>query len=147
MRMFRVWFQYSKWRPCLRSVIPKSSALLCVFVGKRDVQIHVFLSSALVGDKWSASNPGRFTSGETAPGTHWRRGLVGPRAGLDDVKKRKFLTLIGFKLRPLGRPARSPSLYRLRYPGFLSSWIKVKISILVTCRHTQWLYHSEFVEA
>jgi hypothetical protein len=27
------------------------------------------------------------------------------------------LTLPGLKLRPLGRPARSQSLYRLRYPG------------------------------
>jgi hypothetical protein len=33
------------------------------------------------------------------------------------VKKRKFLTLLGFEIRPLGRPARSPSLYRLSYPG------------------------------
>jgi hypothetical protein len=42
---------------------------------------------------------------------------VDPRAGLDDVEKRKFLTLLGFKLRPLGRAARSQSLYRLHYPG------------------------------
>jgi hypothetical protein len=42
---------------------------------------------------------------------------VNPRAGLDDVKKRKFLTLLGLERLPLGRPARSQSLYRLRYPG------------------------------
>jgi hypothetical protein len=42
---------------------------------------------------------------------------VGPRAGLDEVEKRKFLTLPGLELLPLGRPARSQSLYRLRYPG------------------------------
>jgi hypothetical protein len=36
---------------------------------------------------------------------------VGPTAGLDDVEKRKFLTLLGLELRPLGRPARSQSLY------------------------------------
>jgi hypothetical protein len=42
---------------------------------------------------------------------------VGPRAGLYDMEKRKFLTLPGLELRPLGRPARSQSLYRLRYPG------------------------------
>jgi hypothetical protein len=41
---------------------------------------------------------------------------VGPRAGLDDVK-RKFLTLPGLELQPLGRPTRSQSLYRLSYPG------------------------------
>jgi hypothetical protein len=38
-------------------------------------------------------------------------------AGLDDVEKKKFLTLQGLKLRPQGRPVRSQSLYRLRYPG------------------------------
>jgi hypothetical protein len=47
--------------------------------------------------------------------THWIGGWVGPRAGLDDVKKKKFLTLPGLELRPLDRPARSQSLYRLRY--------------------------------
>jgi hypothetical protein len=30
---------------------------------------------------------------------------VGPRAGLDDVEKRKFLTLPRLELRPLGRQA------------------------------------------
>jgi hypothetical protein len=46
---------------------------------------------------------------------------VDPRAGLDDVKKRKFLNLPGLELRPLGRPASSLTLYRLRYPGPLHS--------------------------
>jgi hypothetical protein len=46
-----------------------------------DVYTHVFLTSALVGDEWSASCFGRFT-----PGTHWKRGWVGPRAGLDDME-------------------------------------------------------------
>jgi hypothetical protein len=41
---------------------------------------------------------------------------VGPRTGLDDVEKRKFLTIPGLELQPLGRPARNQSLYRLRYP-------------------------------
>jgi hypothetical protein len=44
-------------------------------------------------------------------------GWVGPSAGLDDLEKRKFLTLPGLELRLLGRPARSQSLYHLRYPG------------------------------
>jgi hypothetical protein len=38
---------------------------------------------------------------------------VGPRVGLDDVEKRKFLTLPGLEMRPRPRPARSQSLYRL----------------------------------
>jgi hypothetical protein len=42
---------------------------------------------------------------------------VDPRTGLYDVEKRKFLTLTGLEFRPLGRPARSQLLYRLRYPG------------------------------
>jgi hypothetical protein len=42
---------------------------------------------------------------------------VDSRAGLEDVEKRKFLTLPGLELRPLGRPPRSQLLYRLSYPG------------------------------
>jgi hypothetical protein len=41
---------------------------------------------------------------------------VGPRSGLDDVEKRKFLHLPGLELRPFGCQARSQSLYRLRCP-------------------------------
>jgi hypothetical protein len=75
------------------------------------------LTSALVGGEWSVSRPGRFTPGERAPGTHWIGGWVDPRAGLNDVEKTKFFTLPGLELRSFGRPARSQSLYRLRYPG------------------------------
>jgi hypothetical protein len=61
--------------------------------GEVDLYIHIFLTSALVGGEWSASSPGRFTPGERAPGAHWIGGFVGPRAGLDDTEKRKFLTI------------------------------------------------------
>jgi hypothetical protein len=64
-----------------------------------------------------------FTSGETSPGTHWIGGWLGPRAGLDKMEKRKFLTLTGLKLRTVGRPARSQSLHRLRYPGSLNTYL------------------------
>jgi hypothetical protein len=37
-------------------------------------------------------------------------------AGLDDLEKKKIVTLPELELRPLGRPARSQSLYRLSYP-------------------------------
>jgi hypothetical protein len=37
--------------------------------GRVDVQIHLFLKSALAGGELSASRPGRFTTGETAPVT------------------------------------------------------------------------------
>jgi hypothetical protein len=55
--------------------------------GGVDVWIHIFLNSA--------------------PGTHWIGDWVDTRTGLDDVEKRKFLTLPGLELRPLGRPAHS----------------------------------------
>jgi hypothetical protein len=58
-----------------------------------DVQIHIFLTSALVGGEWSASFPGRFTFEERAPGTHWIGIWMDPRAGMDDVEKRKFMIL------------------------------------------------------
>jgi hypothetical protein len=79
--------------------------------GGVDVQIHIFLTSALVGVEWSDSRPGRFISGERATGTHWIRGWVDPGASMDDVEKRKFLTQPGLELQPIGRAARSLSLY------------------------------------
>jgi hypothetical protein len=51
---------------------------------------------------------------------------VGPRAGMDDMEKRKFLTLPGLELRPLRRPARSQLLYRLRYPGSKQNFISLE---------------------
>jgi hypothetical protein len=48
------------------------------------------LTSALDGDEWSASHPGRFTPKERASGTHWIGGWMGPRAVLDAVVKRKI---------------------------------------------------------
>jgi hypothetical protein len=43
---------------------------------------------------------------ERAPGDHWIGGWVDLTAGLDDLEKKKFLTLLGLELRPLGSPAR-----------------------------------------
>jgi hypothetical protein len=63
-------------------------------------------TSALAGGEWSASRPGRFIPGEWDPDTHWIGDWVNPRAGLDDLEKRKFLTLLGLELRTLGRPIR-----------------------------------------
>jgi hypothetical protein len=75
--------------------------------GGVDVYIHIFLTLALAGGEWSASRPGCFIRRERAPGTHWIGGWLGPRTGLDDVEKRKFLTLPGLELRPFYHPARS----------------------------------------
>jgi hypothetical protein len=46
--------------------------------------MHIFLTSALVGDEWSDSHPGRFTPEEKAAGTH----CVDARAGLDDGEEK-----------------------------------------------------------
>jgi hypothetical protein len=98
------------------------------------VYIHVLLTSALVGDEWSASRPGRSNSGKRVYSTHWIRRWVDPRAGLHDVEKRKFLTLQGLEMRLLSRRARSQSLYRLSYPGSLLT--TDTILILVTTQMT-----------
>jgi hypothetical protein len=55
-----------------------------------EVWLHASLTSALDGGEWSASRPGRLTSREREPGTHWIGGWVGPRAVLDAVVKRKI---------------------------------------------------------
>jgi hypothetical protein len=81
-----------------------------------DVQSHIFMTLALVEGEWPASHLGRFRPGERGPGTHSVGGWVDPRADLDNVEKRKILTLPGLELRPLGHPAHSQSLTRIRYP-------------------------------
>jgi hypothetical protein len=43
--------------------------------------------------------PAALPPGKRAPGTHWIGGWVDLRAGVDDVEKRKFLTLPGLELR------------------------------------------------
>jgi hypothetical protein len=73
--------------------------------GRVGVLIHIFLTSTLAGGQ--ASRPGLFNPGERAHGTHLIGGWVDPRTGLDDVEKRKFLTLPGLEFRSLGRLARS----------------------------------------
>jgi hypothetical protein len=78
-----------------------------------NLQIHIFVTSALVGSEWSVSRPGRFTPRERASVNHWIGGWVGPKAYLDDMEKGKFLILSGIEFRPLGRPAHGQSLYRL----------------------------------
>jgi hypothetical protein len=74
------------------------------------------LTLALDGGDSSASQPGRFTSAEKASGTHWIGGWVGPKAGLDAVEQRKIYCPCR-ESNP-GRPARSPSLYRLSHPNY-----------------------------
>jgi hypothetical protein len=62
------------------------------------VQIHIFLTSAVVGGELSVSRSCLFITGEKASGTQWIGGWVGPRTGLDDMDKRKYLLLPGLKI-------------------------------------------------
>jgi hypothetical protein len=78
--------------------------------GGVDVWFHVFLTSALVGDVWSASPPGRFTPEKIIPRYALERRLSGHQS---QSGRRKFFTLTELEIRPLSRRARSQSLYRL----------------------------------
>jgi hypothetical protein len=63
---------------------------------------------------WSTSRPDRFTSRRKSPPCPLDRRLGGPQSRSGRLEEEKFLPLPGRELRPLGRPARSQSLYRLR---------------------------------
>jgi hypothetical protein len=52
-----------------------------------------FLTSTLDGGEWSASRPCRFTPEERVSGSHWIGGWVDPKAGQDDMEKRKISCL------------------------------------------------------
>jgi hypothetical protein len=45
---------------------------------------------ALEGEKWLASSPGGFTTGETPPCSYWIGNRIDPRAGLYAVQKKKY---------------------------------------------------------
>jgi hypothetical protein len=76
--------------------------------GEVAAHIHVLLTSVLVGVKFHASVD---FPREGATSNPWIGSWVGPRAGLDNVKRRKILPLPAVELRPLGLPVRSQSLY------------------------------------
>jgi hypothetical protein len=55
-----------------------------------------------------------------------RGGWVGPRVGLDDVKKRKFLTIPGFEPRRLVQPVASRYIdCAIPAPSITEEYIKV----------------------
>jgi hypothetical protein len=54
-----------------------------------EVQIHVFLTSALDGGEWLASYPGHFTSGDTASRIHSIGTERAPEAVLPLLKREK----------------------------------------------------------
>jgi hypothetical protein len=95
--------------------------------------------------RWAVSfMPQPLYPGERAPGTHCIGSWMGLRAGLDDVEKRKFLTLPGLEHQPPGHPTHSQSLYRWHYPGSLeeSCWTKSSNSVH---DNIQWNPHLIFL--
>jgi hypothetical protein len=56
---------------------------------------------------------------------------VGPCVSLDEPESREILSLPGLELRPLGRPARSQSLYRLRYLGYPLKYTALHIKLML----------------
>jgi hypothetical protein len=60
---------------------------------------------------WLAASPSFFAPRKRSASIRWIEGWVGPRTSLDNLKKRKLLTLPGFELLPLGCPAHGHSLY------------------------------------
>ena len=79
------------------------------------------MTTALEGGEGTASRPGALYPRER-PSTQFTGGWVGPRAGLNRC----------VKCRPTGirypdRPARSQSLYRLRYPAHSEIWAVSKM--------------------
>jgi hypothetical protein len=74
------------------------------------------LTSALAGGEWSASRPCRFTPWKEPPVfIGCEAGWVPEPSGRSGEEK--ILDPPGLELRPLGRPARRQSPYRLHYPG------------------------------
>jgi hypothetical protein len=68
-----------------------------------EAQLHAFLTLALDGGEWSASRPRPLYPRERAPRTHWIRGWVGSRAGLDTGGDRNSQPLAGIEL-PIIQP-------------------------------------------
>jgi hypothetical protein len=62
-----------------------------------EVQLHAFLISVLDGGEWPDSRPDRFNPRVRAPDIYWIGGWVGPRAGLDEVAKREYPSIVPAK--------------------------------------------------
>jgi hypothetical protein len=92
--------------------------------GGVDVQIHVFLSSSVIGGEWSASCFGRFTAEERAPGTSWIGVWVGPTTGLTTWRGEKYGPYQHSNSDPSAvqsLPSRyADSLLQLRFPLIIS---------------------------
>lgn len=102
------------------------------------------LTSAVDGGEWSAWRLGHFTPTERVHDTHWRGFLMGSKASLDAVEKRKVCC--PFQKLNVGHPAHSLLLYGLRFPSsnpltfnYSNSWfifngIIVQVQIWRECK-------------
>jgi hypothetical protein len=97
------------------------------------VELHLLLPST-----WTEVSGQLHTPVALSPGKVERKwGWMGPRADLDAVDK-SLLLLPGIEPRFLGHPNRNPSLYRLRYPGFILSRNRVTIDGLLVGNRIYW---------
>jgi hypothetical protein len=108
-----------------------ASIKICVFYGidiimSRDSSVGIVTGDSEIGGGVVSFTPRPLYPRGRSPGTHWIGGWLYPRGGLEEVEKRKLWTLSRLELRPLGRPARSQSLNRLRYPGSLPTVYRIK---------------------
>jgi len=69
-----------------------------------EVQLHAFLTLALVGGEWPASRSGRFTPEERDTDSHWIGGGVGPRVGLNAVVNRRKIPTPARNRMPVVQP-------------------------------------------
>jgi hypothetical protein len=90
------------------------------------------LTSGVDGGEWTASRPSCCTHGETAIGTHWIGGSVGPRASLDASEQRKSCHC--WELNP-SHSVHIWSLYWLRYSSFCVC-VRARARVC-TCAHVR----------
>jgi hypothetical protein len=72
-----------------------------------NVEIHIFLTSALGGGEWSASRPDLFTPRKRVPDTHWIGDWVDLKRRSRRRGEKKILDPTGTRTPTLRGPARS----------------------------------------
>jgi hypothetical protein len=116
---------YSSWLPLMPSEAGslKKKVKLSRYTpwGERMYSSYSFLTSALDGGEWSASasRPGRALPPGKEPRYPLDRRLGGPQSRSGRRGEKKNLPLSGIEPRSPDRPARSQTLYCLRYRGSL----------------------------
>jgi len=103
------------------------------------IQLHSLLNLTLHGSASSASRPGRFTSKQKAPNTHWIEAEWGPEEVLLFGKPINLFALLANGKRFLGFPApnlvtTSNDLRRLRIKGY--NLLRIKLYTPLTFKNT-----------